>query len=354
MNLFTFSSLAVLAAIANTVVAGTPTLATRTVSNSSWTAQGCFLDNPSARILAESETVQGSLTVESCLAFCAQGNYSLAGVEFSEQCLCANVTSATLTPEPAENCSLPCAGNASETCGGPDRLFLYSSGAFNASAPGPGSPVEVQSVGEWTALGCYNDSLTNHTLGAQVNVTNTTVESCTSACYDAGFTLAGLEFGSGCFCDNEFFNFSAPQAPSNCDISCAGNKTELCGGPSFLTAYNYTGNFTADTQPAARIKLHNAGWYTAYVRIVYNGTTSDRLGGSITGGRSHTVNLTEFGLLTEGEEFQVKLDVVSGTDKTSNTVITYSSSNQDCTADFNSGGGVQNAWIAFDAFSDCD
>ncbi|KAA1470606.1 hypothetical protein DENSPDRAFT_928971 [Dentipellis sp. KUC8613] len=214
-------------------------------------------------------------------------------------------------------------------------------------------PVEVQSVGDWKALGCYNDSLTDHTLGAQLNVTNTTVEACTGACYNAGFTLAGLESGSGCFCNNEFTNSAAPVALGNCNISCGGNVTELCGGPSFLNVYNYTGNFSAVSPPVAQLELHNTGAYNADLRIVYNGTTSNPLCGPVSSSSSCTVNLTKTHLLTEGEEFRVKVDMNAGKNTTLNTVLTYSSTVPDCTADLNSSGTVQNPWVAFGGFSGC-
>jgi hypothetical protein len=50
-------------------------------------------------------------------------------------------------PAAASSCNTPCTGNASETCGGGNRLSLYWSGS-----PGPGiNP----GAGGWVFSGCY-------------------------------------------------------------------------------------------------------------------------------------------------------------------------------------------------------
>ncbi|TFY66201.1 hypothetical protein EVG20_g4889 [Dentipellis fragilis] len=99
------------------------------------------------------------------------------------------------------------------------------------------------------------------------------------------------------------------------------------------------------------ITMHNTGAYTSYVRIVYRGITSDRLGPSFPTRKSHTLDLSQFQLLKEGETFQVKVDIVSGKDVTAGTVLTYGTDNKNSNANFHSGGGTQNAWVAFDGYS---
>ncbi|TFY66199.1 hypothetical protein EVG20_g4890 [Dentipellis fragilis] len=241
------------------------------------------------------------------------------------------------------------------------RLAFCAQGDYHGdqsiafSSPEPASAAkEVRRAGAWKALGCYSDSVIQHALTAQMDADEATVESCTSACFEAGFTYAGLEYGGRCFCDNELARFAVPTQSRKCNIPCAGNSTQLCGGVASLTMYKYTGGFEPEDTPVAQVKLHNSGWYSAYVRIIYDGTTSDRLGGAIAGGSSRMVNLTEYDLLSEGENFQVKLDVLSGKDKISKTILMYSAESPDCTADFHSGGGVGNAFIAFDGYSGCD
>ncbi|KAA1470603.1 hypothetical protein DENSPDRAFT_849662 [Dentipellis sp. KUC8613] len=104
-------------------------------------------------------------------------------------------------------------------------------------------------------------------------------------------------------------------------------------------------------QAVQLITLHNTGGYTAYVRIVYRGITSDRLGPSYPTRKEHTIDLSQFQLLKEGETFQVKVDVVSGKDVTATTVLTYGTEDKNSNAKFHSGGGTQTAWVAFDGYS---
>ena len=125
-------------------------------------------------------------------------------------------------PVSLADCFMPCSGNNNETCGGPNRLNVFSYSAFPP-------PVIVQSVngtqsGLWTYRGCYtsvlfyyyylhivrlssfttscfySDSISNRTLNNDVNIpAGTTAESCAAACQAAGgFTYAGLENGHEC------------------------------------------------------------------------------------------------------------------------------------------------------------
>ncbi|KAA1470602.1 WSC-domain-containing protein [Dentipellis sp. KUC8613] len=196
------------------------------------------------------------------------------------------------------------------------RLAFCAQGDYDSeqnlalSSPAPGAAKQVQRVGAWKALGCYSDSVIQHALSAQMDADEATVESCTSACFESGFTYAGLEYGGGCFCHNELDRFAAPTKSSKCNIPCAGNSAQICGGIASLTMYRYTGGFEPEDTPVAQVKLHNSGWYSAYVRVIYDGTTSDRLGSSITGGSSHTVNLTDYDLLTEGESVCLRSSVL--------------------------------------------
>jgi hypothetical protein len=58
-------------------------------SPSGWTFKGCYSDNPSARTLGNYIVVPGgtgATTIESCLSACKASGYSLAGVEYANEC----------------------------------------------------------------------------------------------------------------------------------------------------------------------------------------------------------------------------------------------------------------------------
>ncbi len=63
---------------------------------------------------------------------------------------CGNVFTVGANSAPAEDCSSKCVGNASETCGGSNRLNLYWSGATP-----PPQPTFVQNVRQWSYEGCF-------------------------------------------------------------------------------------------------------------------------------------------------------------------------------------------------------
>jgi glucan 1,3-beta-glucosidase len=101
---------------------------------------------------------------------------------------------------------MACAGNAAETCGGPDRLDLYSftSGtapATSTKASTSASPSASASAG-WNFRGCYTDSVAARTLGnfeqVSVGAAAMTVQACQSACQALGFTISGVEYADEC------------------------------------------------------------------------------------------------------------------------------------------------------------
>jgi glucan 1,3-beta-glucosidase len=58
-------------------------------SPSGWTFLGCYTDNPTARTLTTYLVVpggQGATTIETCLAACQALGYSLAGLEYANEC----------------------------------------------------------------------------------------------------------------------------------------------------------------------------------------------------------------------------------------------------------------------------
>ncbi|KAJ7771154.1 carbohydrate-binding WSC, partial [Mycena maculata] len=195
-----------------------------------WTAQGCYTDTSTSRTLAATSDVnETSMTVESCLAFCASGGFNLAGVEYGSQCYCDYALQASGTFSSAENCDIPCSGNTTEVCGGADFIDVYWNGAP--------LPIVPQTVGSWAYKGCFSDSVSSRVLPHQVTIpTGVSVESCTSACNASDYGVAGLEFGLECWCSSSLPT-SSLLSDDACRTACAANTTEFCGGSSKLTVY---------------------------------------------------------------------------------------------------------------------
>jgi hypothetical protein len=203
------------------------------------------------------------MTIEACENACQAAGYVLAGVEYSAQCFCDNELENGGGPAPDGNalCDMACNGNATENCGGPNRLNLFSYGGVSGSAapsttlPMSSSTISTTStasssssasaIASWSFLGCYTDSVTARTLPVGMDVPGgaaaMTVELCLAACETAGYVLAGVEYAQECYCGNNFQNGGGPAPDGNalCDMACNGNPAETCGGPNRLDAYGF-------------------------------------------------------------------------------------------------------------------
>jgi hypothetical protein len=98
--------------------------------------QSCWTDSVGARSLTGTNEMQAGMTVEMCATFC--DGYEYFGVEYGSECYCGNDLAGEAAAE--ADCSILCAGSASEWCGGPNRLNLY---ALHPIAPAPSSTAEA-------------------------------------------------------------------------------------------------------------------------------------------------------------------------------------------------------------------
>ncbi|OAG27282.1 WSC domain-containing protein [Thermodesulfatator autotrophicus] len=82
-------------------------------------------------------------------------------------------------------------------------------------------------------IGCFKDQ--GDPYGTQgrdldkkiVSASDMSVEKCISICRSSGYRYAGVQYGSQCFCDNDYGLFGPA---NNCDMKCSGNPNEICGG----------------------------------------------------------------------------------------------------------------------------
>ncbi|TVY25082.1 WSC domain-containing protein [Lachnellula hyalina] len=108
--------------------------------------------------------------------------------------------------------------------------------------------VDLTSSKGFAYVGCGSDpgGQPRTLLGVQANnATGMTVEYCVDYCVSRGFSVAGLEFSSQCFCDNSIPADRAPipslepmcSAVGNCAMPCSGDSKEVCGGASLISLY---------------------------------------------------------------------------------------------------------------------
>lgn len=127
---------------------------------------------------------------------------------------------------------------------------------------------DLTSSQQWSYAGCGKDSYYTRTFtGASKSDAAMTVEMCVAFCKGKGFSLAGLEYGKECYCDNKFATPSnAPQKNvfGACNMPCAGNSAQTCGGPGALSVYKACAGTSGCTN----------------AQIAVNGTLSGSTGGS--------------------------------------------------------------------------
>ncbi|KAF7290351.1 hypothetical protein HMN09_01293100 [Mycena chlorophos] len=231
-----------------------------------WAFEGCFTDNVNGlgRALAGASYVNlTGMTVESCISFCDSEGFVLAGVEYAVRPFPSRPTYSDLPSPPSSStssksavncdnyvqndgantteslCNMPCTGNADELCGAGNLLDVYN----NTGKAPPPPPTIPATIGNWTSLGCFSDNVNNtRSLPIGLGLTvPTTLDACTSACFDAGYPYAGAEYAGQCYCGTAIYEFAGTIPVTDCNMLCDGDVSEFCGGPNALSMYNYTG-----------------------------------------------------------------------------------------------------------------
>jgi hypothetical protein len=116
-----------------------------------------------------------------------------------------------------------------------DRVFTVTIFARDfAGVIFPRDPPAPRARG--TFLACYGDNrgaaptgTTGRDLdGYAFSSATMTVQACIDACASRGFTHAGVQFRSWCFCGNSPGRY--PSTVASCNMPCAGDARQTCGG----------------------------------------------------------------------------------------------------------------------------
>ncbi|KAF1964882.1 copper radical oxidase [Bimuria novae-zelandiae CBS 107.79] len=266
---------------------------------------GCYTDNSGAGGRALDVEVSGTFpggyqnsTVANCVTACSARNYIYAGLEYYGECWCGNTikNQAAEASDPS-TCNTVCNGNKTETCGGPNRLNMYtnvslpssstssisistvqlssivsSSVVVTSSTPvvvasstsaGPSiSGVPTPLPSGWYYKGCWVDNANGRVFTNQLQDANDmTVESCIGNCMTSGFGVAGIEYANQCFCGNFLQNAATTAPQSECNMACAGNNNEFCGAGNRLSVYsNSTANITVYQIPTVQTTDLPTNW----------------------------------------------------------------------------------------------
>ncbi|KAF1963834.1 WSC-domain-containing protein [Byssothecium circinans] len=106
--------------------------------SSDFLSLGCYTEGTSGRSLDYSQWDHlnvSAMTTETCLTACGKKGFPFAGTEFGRECYCGVVLGNGTTSTSAGECSTPCSGNSTQTCGGTDRLSLYVAKNLESTEP---------------------------------------------------------------------------------------------------------------------------------------------------------------------------------------------------------------------------
>ncbi|XP_071849045.1 sialate:O-sulfotransferase 2-like [Apostichopus japonicus] len=89
-------------------------------------------------------------------------------------------------------------------------------------------------------MGCYKDATTKYRRALQgafyTDINRMTIERCLQHCSLKSYPFAGLEFSSECYCA-QAVTASKAREKDACNMTCSGNKDQICGGAPYISVY---------------------------------------------------------------------------------------------------------------------
>ena len=117
-------------------------------------------------------------------------------------------------------------------------------------------PAAGQTIGSYAYLGCANQTSPLALIGmSKTDSKKLTTEICQKYCLENNYGLAATQNGDTCYCGNGLQSYSTVGQKS-CNVPCAGNNAEVCGGAKSLSIWNST----SATIPPTAVKA--VGAYT--------------------------------------------------------------------------------------------
>jgi len=196
---------------------------------------GCYKDTGIAD-LGNYRFTHVSMTVAMCLSYCQALGTEYFGVQFTTLCFCGDSYGSYGA---ADNCDMKCGGLHTDTCGG-----FWANSVYSIAQP--------ERVPESEEIGCYKDTGIPDLAGLRIDTFDLSVDLCASVCGRLQYDFFGVQFSSICFCGDSYDSFGEA---NNCDMKCAGNSKEICGGFWANSVYRIGSGFKGgDEQTACDIE----------------------------------------------------------------------------------------------------
>ncbi|KAH7318630.1 carboxy terminal WSC domain-containing protein [Stachybotrys elegans] len=197
----------------------------------------CWTEGEGVRALNARSYAADNMTLEACMGYCA--GYTYWGTEYSRECYCGNTLVASSDEAPMEDCSMLCAGDGSQYCGGGSRLELYSlvGTQTRTSSPTPRpTPSHRAEIGRYDLVGCWSEGVGSRALAAKHTASSDmTNDMCAEFCDE--YKYFGTEYGSECYCGNSLHSSSASAPQAECRMRCSGDGSQFCGAGDRLELY---------------------------------------------------------------------------------------------------------------------
>ena len=189
---------------------------------------------------------KGSLmSVDYCAALAKQKNYAYFGLEYGSQCLLGDVVDSRAVDYGNNKCNMACKANSKQYCGGSGAISVYNNTDYTSRIP---KQVKINNTEiTYEYRGCYADNGGARTIGGQSPDyilkdlgASGSVDTCLAFCQSGGFTWAGIEYGSQCFCNKAGLSSNAQLKPNgdlDCNMPCKGDVTENCGQSGTIQVY---------------------------------------------------------------------------------------------------------------------
>jgi len=156
-------------------------------------------------------------TIENCVSACSALGFSISALQNVRQCFCADKFGSQGL---SSSCNMRCSGLPRQICGGLFANSIYKN-KIVAAVTGP-KPIAY--------LGCFQDRLFRDIPYSIYKGLNTSIDNCVDMCTSKNYLYAATQNGDTCYCGQSYGGAGLALNLYVCDMSCAANKEQICGG----------------------------------------------------------------------------------------------------------------------------
>ncbi|KAK4684064.1 hypothetical protein P7C73_g6144, partial [Tremellales sp. Uapishka_1] len=219
-------------------------------------AAAAAASNSAASVAAASSSAAAAAAASNSAASAAAASSSAAAAAASNSAASAAAASASAASASAASASVAAASAsaASASIASASAAASSSSAAAAAASSAAAAAAALLVVNGYTAVGCLQEVPGRLLADVQTSSGAMTLEMCTNICFGYGYQVAGVEYGSECYCGNDA-DIANAAISGQCNMACPGNANEICGGPDAINAF-----YNPTVQPATVVLP--TGWTT--------------------------------------------------------------------------------------------